>query len=96
MKDKNISMLYQKLKEGACNIHFRKVDTGELRIMASTLNRDLAGENNLPETFNQDVMSDHLVVWCLDKDAYRSFRVNTVEHWEVIEWQAKEVNADQK
>jgi hypothetical protein len=92
----NVVQMYSALKEGACNIHFRKIDTGELRIMASTLNRDIAGHSNLPEIFNQDVLSDHLVVWCLDKDAYRSFRVRTVEHWEEIKWQEKEVVEDQK
>jgi hypothetical protein len=88
--DINVVQMYSALKEGVCNIHFRKIDTGELRIMPSTLNRDIAGHSNLPEIFNQDINSDHLVVWCLDKDSYRSFRVSTVEHWEVIEWQAKD------
>ena len=88
--DINVVQMYSALKEGVVNIHFRKIDTNELRIMPSTLNRDIAGHSNLTETFNQDVLSDHQVVWGLDKDAYRSFRVSTVEHWEVIEWQAKD------
>lgn len=96
MKNVNISQMYQHLKEGVVEIHFRKIDTNELRIMPSTLNRNVAGAHNLPETFNQDILSDHLVVWCLDKDAYRSFRVSTVEHWEPIEWQEKEVKEDPK
>ena len=51
--------------------------------MESTLNPDLlkeAGIETVLESVNPD--SDHIAVWCIDKNAWRSFRVNTVISWE--------------
>ena len=66
--------------DGVVTVEFNKIDTGELRIMPCTLNRELSG-NNVPEVLEQREEGDHLVVWCLDKDAWRSFRVETLVKW---------------
>jgi len=67
-------------KEGAVVVEFNKIDTGELRVMECTLNPVLSN-HNVPEILEQSANSDHLVVWALDKQAWRSFRVNTVVNW---------------
>lgn len=67
-------------KKGVVTVEFRKVDTDELRIMPCTLNRELS-ENNIPEVLEQKPVSEHIAVWSLDKQAWRSFRVSTVEKW---------------
>ena len=68
-------------KAGVVTVEFTKVGTGELRVMTCTLNAELSN-HNVPEILEQrEEQSDHLVVWCLDKDAWRSFRVDTVQKW---------------
>ncbi len=76
----NVNDFINTAKKGVVTVEFRKIDTGELRIMPCTLNRQLSG-NKIPEVFQQRENNDYLVVWCLDKNDWRSFRVNTVEHW---------------
>ena len=66
-------------KKGIVTVVFKKINTEEIRIMPCTLNSEIAGKNVVVKDF--DPQSDNIVVWCLDKDAYRSFRVNTVIEW---------------
>lgn len=86
-KDKFVA----KAKEGIVTVEFTKIDTGELRVMPCTLNSELANtELNIE---NYDTTSDNFVVWSLDKDAWRSFRANTVIRWyegNPIEQESKE------
>jgi hypothetical protein len=70
----------EKARKGVVTVEFRKIDTGELRVMPCTLNRVISGEK-VPEVFEQREDNDYIVVWCLDKEDWRSFRVNTVEKW---------------
>jgi len=65
---------------GVVTVEFNKIGTGELRIMPCTLNVELSG-HNVPEILEQREESDHLVVWCLDKAGWRSFRSETVVTW---------------
>jgi len=65
---------------GPVTVEFNKIDTGELRVMPCTLNRELS-ENNVPEVLEQRENNDHFVVWSLDKKAWRSFRTSTVVRW---------------
>ncbi len=65
---------------GIVTVEFTKIDTGELRVMPCTLNPELSG-HNVPEILEQREESDHLVVWCLDKEGWRSFRTETVITW---------------
>ena len=67
-------------KEGVVTVEFTKVDTGELRVMPCTLNAELS-YHNVPEILEQKEDNDHLVVWSLDKQAWRSFRVSTLVRW---------------
>lgn len=67
-------------KEGVVTVEFNKIDTGELRVMPCTLNTVLSN-NNVPEIVEQQESNDHLVVWSMDKEAWRSFRVNTLVRW---------------
>lgn len=76
---KDIDKFAKAIKDGIVTVEFRKIGTNELRVMPCTLNEDASDGNAKIETFNTD--SDHFAVWCLDKKAWRSFRVSTVEKW---------------
>lgn len=67
-------------QKGAVTVTFKKIGTGEIRVMPCTLNRDLS-EQNVPEKIEQNVESEHFAVWAIDKKAWRSFRVDTVVDW---------------
>ena len=75
----SMAKLLEALKTQVCFVTFEKIDTGELREMECTLNPEL-----IPNGYvvNQR-MGDDLVVWALDRDAWRAFRVNTVTDWRV-------------
>lgn len=67
------------IKENVATVEFRKVGTDELRVMPCTLNPDVMGTTTTE--VNQQAENEHLVVWSVDKDNWRSFRVETVERW---------------
>jgi len=77
---KNVKGFIKAAKEGAVTVEFTKIDTGELRVMPCTLNHELS-DKNVPEVLEQQEKNEHLVVWSLDKNAWRSFRVETVVNW---------------
>lgn len=82
------SKFLQAAREGSVTVEFTKINTGEKRVMPCTLSKDVAPE--MPNIIaGEDVTSDHLVVWSLDKNAWRSFRVNTVTDWYVNEAESK-------
>jgi hypothetical protein len=70
----------QSAKKGVVTVEFTKIGTGELRVMPCTLNVELSG-HNVPEILEQREDNDHIVVWCLDKEGWRSFRPDTVIKW---------------
>lgn len=76
---KDVSKFITEAKDGIVTVEFRKIDTNELRVMPCTLNSEIAGREI--GINNVDPHSHHLAVWCLDKSAWRSFRVSTVERW---------------
>tara|TARA_Y100000033_G_C2742357_1_gene109215 strand:+ start:82 stop:339 length:258 start_codon:yes stop_codon:yes gene_type:complete len=83
MQTSEVKNLIDALKRGRVWVNFKKIGTGEIRNMESTLNPELlkeAGVKTVLESVNPE--SDHIAVWCLDKSAWRSFRVNTVISWE--------------
>lgn len=83
MQTSEVKNLIDALKCGRVWVNFKKIGTGEIRNMESTLNPELlkeAGVKTVLESVNPE--SDHIAVWCLDKSAWRSFRVNTVISWE--------------
>lgn len=67
-------------KNGAVTVEFTKVGNGELRVMPCTLDVVLSN-HNVPDILEQKEISDNLVVWSLDKSAWRSFRVDTLVKW---------------
>lgn len=67
-------------QEGIVTVEFNKINNGGLRVMPCTLNVELSG-HNVPEILEQREDSDHLVVWCLDKEGWRSFRSETLVKW---------------
>ena len=77
--------LLEALKKGTVTVTFRKIDTGELRVMPCTLNPAVLEANNVKTTINYDSQNmEAFPVWSLDKDAWRAFRIDTVEGWEVL------------
>lgn len=85
MQATELKALISALQNGIVNVTFKKIDTEEIRVMESTLKSSILEENGITATVdNVSPESDHVAVWCLDKDAWRSFRVNTVVNWEVV------------
>ena len=85
MQVTELKALISALQNGIVNVTFKKIDTEEIRVMESTLKSSILEENGITATVdNVSPESDHVAVWCLDKDAWRSFRVNTVVNWEVV------------
>lgn len=79
--------LLQALRNGVVTVSFRKIDTDELRVMPCTLNAEVLvanGVTNKVELSEASADSEHFAVWALDKNAWRSFRLETVEGWEVL------------
>ena len=73
--------LLSALEEGTCIVTYEKVvgpDTGNLRAMACTLD-----PNRIPSHtgIKQSAENDHILVWCTDRDAWRSVRVSTIKEW---------------
>ena len=71
------------LKKDVLTINFTKVN-GEERVMNCTLNETL-----LPEAITSDSEKkenlDVIAVWDTDKDAWRSFRVDSVNYIKIVE-----------
>ncbi len=75
------------LQRGSVTVSFRKIDTDELRVMPCTLNETVLiaeGVKAKVEMSQTSADSAHFAVWALDKNAWRSFRLETVEGWEVL------------
>ena len=71
--------LLGKLRDRVCEVTFTKVN-GETRTMPCTLRADLvpAYERKTPVKEATEKESATLSVWCTDKNAWRSFRVDSV------------------
>ena len=77
--------LFEALRKGTVTVTFRKIDTGELRVMPCTLNPAVLEANNVATKVNYEPQNmEAFPVWSLDKDAWRAFRLDTVEGWEVL------------
>jgi hypothetical protein len=77
--------LIEALKKGTVTVTFQKIDSDEIRVMPCSLNPTVLEANGIVGTIESiNPESEHLAVWSLDKDAWRSFRVNTVLGWEVL------------
>lgn len=75
------AMLTEKLKRGICMVSFTKVD-GTQRTMPCTLREDLLPPARADDPASQkkvrDISNAVMVVWCTDRGAWRSFRVENV------------------
>lgn len=72
--------LLKSLKEGICVVSYKKIDTGEIRDMECTLNPTLIPGNH---DISQSAQSDHILVYALDRDTWRSFRASTMINWNI-------------
>ncbi len=77
-----IEEMIDSLKKGVVNITFKKIDSGEIRKMPSTLKSDLIPDGTKIQSISSN--SDTIMVWALDKKAWRDIRVNTISSWEVV------------
>jgi len=76
-----MNKLIEALKKGVVIISFRKIDSGEIRVMPSTLNPELIP--NVTNSVNVDSSSDTIMVWSLDKNAWRDIRSDTITEWKI-------------
>ncbi len=76
--------LLNSLKKGTVTVTFQKVGTGEIRVMPCTLNPLVLEAEGVEATLDMNPDSDHFACWSLDKSAWRSFRLDTVQGWEVL------------
>ena len=85
METNEKAKLLKALQKGQVTVSFRKIDTGELRVMPCTLNPTVLKANGVESTikYTENAM-EAFPVWSLDKNAWRSFRLDTVEGWEVL------------
>jgi hypothetical protein len=76
------------LKVHVCEIHFTKVN-GEFRKMRCTLRNDLLPSNtdmaHLDEEHKKEPNLSTIVAWDVEKNGWRSFRIDTVQYAQVIE-----------
>ena len=72
------------LKANVCEVTFTKVN-GEVRTMPCTLKEDIVpvSERKTPVKEASTKESATLSVWCVDKAAWRSFRVDSVTKVEI-------------
>ena len=81
--------LLEALNKGIVQVTFKKIDTGELRVMPCTLDEKVLDAHGVKITIKMNADSDHFCVWSLDKNAFRSFRLTTVTEWEsMTKWSA--------
>lgn len=79
------SRLIEALKRGTVTVTFTKINTDEIRVMPCTLNPVVLEANGVKlEIKDISPDTDHLAAWALDKEAWRSFRLSTVNGWEVL------------
>lgn len=82
--------LLEALNKGIVQVTFKKIDTGELRVMPCTLEETVLDAHGANIKIKMNADSDHFCVWALDKNAFRSFRLTTVTEWEsMTKWSAE-------
>jgi len=85
MNTHETAKLLEALQKGQVTVTFRKIDTGDIRVMPCTLNPEVLKANGIETKvdYTSEAM-EAFPVWSLDKNAWRSFRLDTVEGWEVL------------
>ena len=76
------SNLLNALKAGVVTVTFKKIDSDEIRIMPCTINEQtLVDAGVKPMVKDIDLDTEHFAAWAIDKEAWRSFRLDTVIGW---------------
>jgi hypothetical protein len=76
----SISNLVESLKNGVVTIVFEKIDTKELRVMPCTTNKEFADALST-SVGKQSHDASTIVMYALDKKAWRDVRVDTIKDW---------------
>ena len=74
----NTGIIIEALKKGIVTVVFEKIDTKEIRTMPCTLNHEIYGQDF---HFKNYASPDTLVMYALDKKAWRDVRVDTIIEW---------------
>ncbi len=77
--------LIKALYAGEVTVEYRKLGTNELRVMPCTLSTDI-----IPHRMKINPSSHTIIMWALDKQAWRDVLVSTIEKWYVNEKAQKE------
>ena len=75
----NTIAIVDALKKGVVTVVFEKIDTKEIRTMPCTLNQEIHKQSI--DIKKYDSKSDTIIMWALDKKAWRDVRVNTIKEW---------------
>ena len=70
--------LYKALKEGVVTVEFTKIDTGELRVMPCTLNKEIHKQKLDMKNYTSN---DTMIMYGLDVKAWRDVRMDTIQKW---------------
>ena len=70
--------LYNALKEGVVTVEFTKIDTGELRVMPCTLNKEIHKQKLDMKNYTSN---DTMIMYGLDVKAWRHVRIDTIQQW---------------
>mgnify|MGYP003385233926 CR=1 FL=1 len=85
MQTNDKANLIEALRSGSVTVTFKKINSDEIRVMPCTLNPIVLEANGVDITVDKvSPESDNIAVWSTDKNAWRSFRTNTVTSWEVL------------
>ena len=76
----DVEKFLEAAKKGVVTVVFKKLGDGEIRHMVCTLNSEMSG-GKVQTLLEQRTENEHLAVWALDREAWRSFRVSTVIEW---------------
>jgi hypothetical protein len=75
----NTIAIVDALKKGVVTVVFEKIDTKEIRTMPCTLNQEIHKQSI--DIKKYDSNSDVIIMYALDKKAWRDVRVNTIQDW---------------
>jgi len=70
--------LYNALKEGVVTVEFTKIDTGELRVMPCTLNKEIHKQKLDMKNYTSN---DTMIMYGLDVKAWRDVRIDKIQKW---------------
>lgn len=70
--------LVDSLYKGIVTVVFEKIDTGEIRTMPCTLNKEIHKQSMEIKGYSSP---DTVIMYALDKQAWRDVRINTIVEW---------------